>query len=96
MNAFSKNPTPEFIQRFLNTLENAGLFLISRKLDPEAASLGIQDLSLEELGVDSFTLIAISVKIEEDFPLSLSPEKLAKAKTVMGIIRMVAAGIPRS
>lgn len=95
MDNSSGNPSKEFIEGFIVTLEAAGLIQASQKLDPVSASMGEQDFLLEELGVDSFTLIAISVKIEENYSLSISPEKLASTKSLMAIVRAVAAGVSK-
>jgi acyl carrier protein len=77
------------VREFFAALESAGVIQLSRHLDPASAASQKQDLSFEDLGVDSLTLLEISVKLEDAYGVSLSPRRIGSSKTVMGLFKLI-------
>lgn len=79
----------EDVKKFLAALESAGVIQLSRHLDPASAASQKQDLSFEDLGVDSLTLLEISIKLEDAYGVSLSPRRIGSSKTVMELFKLI-------
>lgn len=77
------------VREFFAVLESAGVTRLTSHLDPISAASRESDLSFEDLGVDSLTLLEMSVKLEEAFSVSLSPKRIGLTKTVMGLYSLI-------
>ena len=92
MSENSKDSTKEQLGRLVSILTSAGVMQLDGVLNLEEATGGLSDISFEELGVDSFTFIVIAVEIEDNYGVSMTPEKVDSLKTVMGLFSYLQNG----
>ena len=70
-------------------LDEAGIFGIYDQFESGHRAGLDQTLTFDELGIDSLSFLVISVKIEERFSVSLSPEKIASMENIGDLLKAV-------
>jgi acyl carrier protein len=78
---------------FLKMLASAGVILSHPKLEPTLDSLPHESIKLEDLLIDSFTFIQIAIELEDQYDLSLSPDRLQATKTLKGLFELLEKNI---
>lgn len=77
------------VRLFFATLEQAGVMQLSNRLNPLSAFENGEDLTFDDLSADSFTFLELSIKLEEVYKVTLTPEEIQAQKTVMKLFRKV-------
>ena len=78
---------------FIALLVSAGVFFARAKISDGLETLPDESIKLEDLLIDSFTLIEIAILLENQYGVSLSPEKLQASKTLRGLFDLVGKSI---
>jgi acyl carrier protein len=81
---------------FLKMLSSAGVILSHPEIEPTLDFLPSKSIKLEDLLIDSFTFIQIAIQLEDQFDLSLSPDKLQATKTLKGLFELLEKNIDAS
>lgn len=78
---------------FIALLGSAGVVLSQSKASTGLETLPDESIKLEDLLIDSFTLIEIASLLEDQYGVSLSPENLQASKTLRGLFDLVGKSI---
>lgn len=78
---------------FLQLLVSAGVFFARANISDELETSPDESIKLEDLLIDSFTFIEIAILLEDQYGVSLSPEKLQASKTLRGLFDLVGKSI---
>jgi acyl carrier protein len=83
-----RNPKSLGESDFLSFLASSGVILSHPKLSAPLNSLPADSIRLEDLLIDSFTLIEIAINLEEQYGVSISPDRLQAAQTLDGLFKL--------
>ncbi len=78
---------------FIRLLASAGVMLSHPNISAQPAALPDENIKLEDLLIDSFTFIEIAIQLEDQYGVSLSPDKLQESKTLRGLFDLVGKSI---
>jgi acyl carrier protein len=78
---------------FLQLLASAGVALSHPKISAGLDALPDENIKLEDLLIDSFTFIEIAIQLEDQYGVSLSPDKLQASKTLKGLFELLRKSI---
>lgn len=70
-------------------LESAGVLGVKVHPKIEEFLEGVSDIPFQDFEIDSLTLIEMAVRIEDDYGISIAPERISKIRSLNGLSHII-------